>query len=204
MAVAKFTKTELFRLQDKVKQLNHYLPTLQMKKALLQVEVNKVEDEIKKLSKKYQAEQDEVAEFSRLFSHHEVTDLFQKVEIDRVITQTESIAGIEILVYKELKFKRCEGRIMFEPLWLDDLVDYVRSLKKAYQRIRIAEETKRRLKEELRRVSIRVNLFERLLIPKAEAEITQIKAFLGDLEIAQIAIAKVAKEKKLASKEKLA
>ena len=59
----------------------------------------------------------------------------------------------------------------------------------------IAQEKKNALEKELRQVSIRVNLFEKILIPRALANIKKIKVFLGDQQLAAVSQAKVAKRK---------
>jgi V/A-type H+-transporting ATPase subunit D len=61
--------------------------------------------------------------------------------------------------------------------------------------ISIAEEKKIALEKELREVSIRVNLFEKILIPRCEENIKKIKIFLGDQLLAAVSQAKVAKTK---------
>ena len=61
--------------------------------------------------------------------------------------------------------------------------------------VQIAEEKIRALFHEWREVSIRVNLFEKVLIPRTLANIRKIKVFLGDLALAGVARAKVAKKK---------
>ncbi len=56
-------------------------------------------------------------------------------------------------------------------------------------------EKKRALQKELRDVSIRVNLFEKILIPRSQDNISKIRIFLGDQQLAAVAQAKVAKQK---------
>jgi V/A-type H+-transporting ATPase subunit D len=50
------------------------------------------------------------------------------------------------------------------------------------------------LEKELRDVTVKVNLFDKILIPRAEANIKKIKIALDDQQLAQIANAKKAKE----------
>ena len=57
-----------------------------------------------------------------------------------------------------------------------------------------AAEKKAALEKELREVSIRVNLFEKILIPRALSNIKKIKVFLGDQQLAAVSQAKVAKD----------
>ena len=62
-------------------------------------------------------------------------------------------------------------------------------------KIDIAHEKKKALEDEFREVSIRVNLFEKILIPRALRNIKKIKVFLGDQQLAAVSQAKVAKRK---------
>ena len=181
--------------------MQKYLPTLQLKKALLQVEVTKVEKDIKSLESHYNEEKKKVSLYAKLLTHLDAYDLKDYIEIDSIIVVYESIAGIEVPTLQELKFKEVKKAIMYEPFWLDSMVEYLRTLKLAYQKIVIAKEKRDLLVQELRTVSIRVNLFEKRLIPQDEDHIRKIKAFLGDLEIAQIAIGKVTKSIKAKAEE---
>ncbi len=63
------------------------------------------------------------------------------------------------------------------------------------EEVRVLEERRRLLSEELRQTTIRVNLFEKMLIPEHRGNIKKIKIYLGDQEVAAISIAKIAKEK---------
>jgi len=67
----------------------------------------------------------------------------------------------------------------------------------------IAEEKKQALEKELREVSIRVNLFEKILIPRAIDNIKKIKVFLGDQQLGAVSQAKVAKGKIITKKAAL-
>ena len=53
MAEIKLTKNELRNQQNKLSQLEKYLPTLQLKKALLQLEVNEARGEITQFEENY-------------------------------------------------------------------------------------------------------------------------------------------------------
>jgi V/A-type H+-transporting ATPase subunit D len=75
------------------------------------------------------------------------------------------------------------------------VIEGLRKLATARVKVQIAREKKAALEKELRQVSIRVNLFEKILIPRALANIKKIKVFLGDMQLAAVSQAKVAKRK---------
>jgi len=64
-----------------------------------------------------------------------------------------------------------------------------------HEEAKVAREKVARLEAELREVSIRVNLFEKVMIPRTMANIKKIKVFLGDQQLAAVAQAKMAKMK---------
>jgi len=191
----KFTKTELRGQQSKLSQLQKYLPTLQLKKMLLQVEVNQAQSEIEALQAQFRAAEKKIAAYCSLFSDRAATDLFPSVKIEEVKKQHENIAGVEIPLFEKIVFQEHPYFLFDSPVWLDSGISNLKELITIREKIRILEEKKRALEKELREVSIRVNLFEKILIPRALENIKKIKIFLGDLQLAAVAQAKVSKKK---------
>ncbi|MCB1081179.1 MAG: V-type ATP synthase subunit D, partial [Chlamydiia bacterium] len=87
------------------------------------------------------------------------------------------------------------------PLWVDSGMEKLRELVIAKAKVSVVEEKKKILEKELREVSIRVNLFEKILIPRTQGNIKKIRVFLGDQELSSVAQAKVAKAKILKKKK---
>jgi V/A-type H+-transporting ATPase subunit D len=81
------------------------------------------------------------------------------------------------------------------PLWYESALEAVKKLIVIREKEKIAQDKKKALEKELREVSIRVNLFEKIMIPRAQDNIKKIKIFLGDLQLAAVSQAKVAKKK---------
>ncbi len=68
VAEVKLTKTELRAHQVKLDRLKKYLPTLQLKKAMLQVEVIQAGAEIEMLKEEFLIAEEKVSKFSSLLS----------------------------------------------------------------------------------------------------------------------------------------
>lgn len=196
----KLTKTELRAQQVKFNQLQKYLPTLQLKKVLLQVEVNQATSEIEAETSFFQTTEKRVTEYCRLFSEKSAFDLFPSVKIAQVEKHYENIAGVDIPIFEKVVFQESTYFLFDTPVWLDSAIVGVRSLIESREKIRVLEEKKACLEKELRDVSIRVNLFEKILIPRAKQNIKKIKVFLGDQQMAAVCRAKVSK-KKILSRE---
>lgn len=199
MAEVKFTKSELRSQQVKLSQLEKYLPTLQLKKAMLQSEVALAQQEIDSLTREYMGQKNEVRKFAPLLSCKGNQEVPDSLEIKDVRKRYESIAGVDIPHFVEVKFKEVNYLFFDKPFWVDDAIMLLRALIVAREKIKVAEEKKAILERELREVSIRVNLFEKIMIPRTLKNIKKIKVFLGDQELAAVSQAKVAKRKILAS-----
>ena len=141
-----------------------------------------------------------VDEFSNLLTDKTNSDILKYVEIEHVEKSYENIAGVEIPEFEKVLF-RDETYLLFDtPIWMDVALKKLKDLISIKQNILVEEEKKRALLKELKEVSIRVNLFEKILIPRALKNIKKIKIFLGDQELAAVSQAKVAKRKILEKK----
>ena len=199
----RLTKTELRLQQLRLNQLQKYLPTLQLKKTLLQIEVNNAQLEIEQLELEYRTQKEIVTAFARLFSDRGASDLFPAVKVLDVERRIENIAGVDIPVFEKVVFQESSHFLFDSPVWLESAIQGLRKLIILREKTKIAEEKKTALEKELRDVSIRVNLFEKILIPRAMANIRKIRIFLSDQQLAAVCQAKVAKQKILERDEAL-
>lgn len=195
MAEVKLTKNELRAQQGKLKQLRRYLPTLQLKKAMLQAEVNDVRQEIVSLQAGFKTHYDAVHGYSQLLSEKAWIDLVALSKVAEIRKRWENIAGVEIPFFEEAVFPPTEYNLLDTPPWVDSALLGLRTLSESQAKVAVAKEKKEALEKELREVSIRVNLFEKVLIPRAEKNIKKIRVFLGDQQLAAVSQAKVAKTK---------
>lgn len=206
MADIKLTKTELRNQQFRLNQLQRYLPTLQLKKSLLQTEVNDVRMEIQRLEEDFHRVRLMVTHEGGLLSERFGVDLTQAAKVSSIKKKYENIAGVDIPIFEGVEFEPFEYSLFATPAWLDVIVEELRKMAHAKARVLIAEEKKEALEKELREVTIRVNLFEKNLIPRSLQNIKKIKIFIGDQQLAAVSQAKVAKtkiEEKKAEKRKI-
>lgn len=201
MAEVKLTKNELRNQQVHLAQLEKYLPTLQLKKAMLQAEMNEVRHEIQKLESEFEAKRREVDVFSSLLATKTTIDPLRAVKIKQVRKRYENIAGVEVPYFEGVDFDEFTYNLFETPPWVDAAVVELRNLTVLRERVRVANEQREALEKEWREVSIRVNLFEKILIPRAIENIRKIKVFLGDQQLAAVSRAKVAKNKIEVAKE---
>lgn len=199
MSQLKFTKKSMRDQQSKLSQLQTYLPTLQLKKKLLQFEIYNSYQVIEELYKQYQKVGEEVDQISLLFSQDEpLIQRFAKVQ--HVEKSYENIAGVEIPKFLGVRFLEENFSLFDTSIWVDHALEKLKEMISLKQSMNVEEEKRRALIKELNEVSIRVNLFEKVLIPRTQANIKKIAIFLGDQFLGAVAQAKVAKTKILEKK----
>lgn len=203
MAQIKLTKNSLRLEEAKLIQLKRYLPTLQLKKSLLQLELSAAYVKIEKLREDFVRSKVKVEEFAPLLSEKRESNISPYLEIELVKKRYENIAGLEIPIFEDVIFRQSDYGLFETPSWSDYVIIKLRQLIMLKEMIQVEEEKKRALQKELKDVSIRVNLFEKVLIPRISENIKAIKIFLGDQELAAVARAKVAKSKIESRKEQI-
>ncbi|RKX32148.1 MAG: V-type ATP synthase subunit D [Verrucomicrobia bacterium] len=193
MARIRHTKNELKAQRDALERYLRYLPTLQLKKQQLQLVVRRVESEAEGLREKIEQALRAAQPWVDLFSQE--FDPEKYLTIERVVIEEGNVAGVVIPVFKSVVFRKEVPDLFVTPSWYDDALELLESLMELQIRVLVLEEQLRRLREELRITTQRVNLFEKVKIPECRENIRIIRIFLGDQQTAEIARAKVAKRK---------
>lgn len=193
MAEVKLTKNELREQQHRLNTLQKYLPTLQLKKAMLQTEIHDAKLELLGCEALFLQKKNAAKEYAPLLSMKHSHSLDNAAKVKVLHRRYENIAGVEVPYFDAIEFEPFSYDLFDTPVWFDSLVQEMRMLKEAWVKIQIAEEKKEALEKELRDVSIKVNLFEKILIPRASKNIKKIKIFLGDQQLAAVSQAKAAK-----------
>lgn len=201
MAELKFTKQELRQQQIRLTQLQRYLPTLQLRKALLQAEVFAARTQSEALRLSCDQQWEKLSRSAPLMTLDPTISLADAARIDSLEKGSENIAGVELPIMKDVTFLPFEYDLYDSPPWLDSLVEELRSFRALKAKASIAEERISILNRELKQVYIRVNLFEKVLIPRCVKNIKAIRIFLGDLQLSAVSQAKIAKMKILAKKK---
>ena len=195
MTQVKLTKNELRVQQVKHQQLIRYLPTLQLKKAMLKQEVNIVQQQIDEEKQILDSLVNNAFSLGKILQKESMNRFYESLRIEKLHVETENIAGIDVPSFLDVDFAPVAYHGASVPLWWDFALEQLKKLLKEKEKVSILQKKKLLLEKELREVSIRVNLFEKVLIPRTVANIKKIKIFLGDLLLSAVSQAKVAKSK---------
>jgi V/A-type H+-transporting ATPase subunit D len=195
MAKIKLTKTELKSQREALQRYRRYLPTLQLKKQQLQMEVRELLGALQRLEAEIASIEAKAADWAALLTtapQEELADLF---EVEQWRTLARNIAGINIAVFDELILAETERDLFLAPQWHEELLKVVKQLTVLRLKRQLLEEQRAALEQELRATSQRVNLFEKVKIPEAMENIRKIRICLDDQQTTAVGRAKIAKAK---------
>ena len=196
MAKVKLTKTALKQQRDDLKQFQRFLPTLQLKKQQLQMEMRTCLDRIEK-NKVFEHETKKaLASWVTLFGDPEAVEKIRRnLSVSKVVTGEQNIAGVDVPVFREVEFN-CEPFDLYaDDPWLDDAVESVKKIVSIQEEREIIRKQYDLIADELRVTTQRVNLFEKVKIPECKENIRAIQIYLGDMDTAAVARSKIAKKK---------
>lgn len=198
MPELKLTKYELRSQQTRLTQLNRYLPTLQLRKALLQAELLAAKLQLENCIAETNKLSEKLSLQAPVLENDPSIDLASYIAVKEIEKTTENIAGIELPRIEKISFHPPSYDLFDSPPWLDSFIVLLQEYKAATIKHALAEERISRISAEFKQVATRVNLFEKVLIPRCIANIKKIRIVLGDLALTAISQAKIAKSKILA------
>ena len=188
------SKSSLKKERDRLHMLKRFLPSLDLKRKQLLLAQKAAHSDLVK------AEEDVIKETERLEWILELLgawelDLEGLVTIDSVVIDEQNVVGARLPVAREVKFKTAEYSMLAMPFWVDFLLIYVQQLATMRVHLQVNRERVVRLDLQVRRITQRVNLFERRLIPLATKSIKRIQLGLAEQERSAVVRSKIAKKK---------
>lgn len=196
MPKIKLTKTALKQQRDSLKQFQRFLPTLQLKKQQLQMEMRSCMERIRENERLEKEMKDSLGSWLALFGDPSATDKISALlSIERLVTGRLNIAGVDVPVFKELLFSVKPYSLFSEEPWLDDAIEAVKRIIGIQAEREVIREQHRLISQELRVTTQRVNLFEKVKIPESKENIRVIQIYLGDMDTAAVGRSKIAKRK---------
>jgi V/A-type H+-transporting ATPase subunit D len=195
MARLALNKRSLKAERDRLATYQRFLPSLDLKRQQLLVESKTAE---KALRARQQEIDELMASLEGLLALLGATtmDLSGYVKVRAVELDEENVIGVKLPVLSRVEFSLEEYSTLAKPFWVDTLVEYLQRMSTLRIHEQLEEERVRRLDEAVRKITQRVNLFEKVLIPTAQNNILRIRIYLGDAERAAVVRSKIVKAKR--------
>ena len=177
-----------------MRQYQRYLPTLQLKKQQLQVEILNYYSELAQKERAEEQKRHAIESWSSLLAEPDI-NIENWVRPKENVTGTKNIAGVDLPVFVRAEFAIAEYDLFTMPLWVDAAIDLLKAYIALLEEVKVIKNAIAILKHELRITTQRVNLFEKVKIPEAHEAIRVIKIYIGDQLSNAVGRSKMAKRK---------
>lgn len=197
MAKLTLNKSVLHKESSKLKTYKRFLPALDLKRRQLMAEQKKNAKDLNKKQRDYDHLLQQVRRNLPMLAGNQVplNDLVTVAEVEH---SRENIVGIQLPLLTKVRFHPPDYSFLGKPHWVDQLVEWLEQAIEARLRIQNANERQQILDEAVKKITQRVNLFDKVLIPETQENIRKIKIHLSDAERASVVRAKTAKSRKQA------
>ncbi len=196
MAKLKLTKTELKNQQNAFKLFSRFLPTLQLKKQQLQMEMRDSAARLRANEVEQEKTRKSLNAWIALFGDEDGLELLPSLlKLTAVDKGMANIAGVSVPVFQKANFEVAEYNLFKQDCWIDDALEMLKNLIAQQEAHKVLEEQYRLLAKELRTTTQRVNLFEKVKIPECRENMHIIRIYLGDVDTAGVVRSKIAKRK---------
>ncbi len=125
------------------------------------------------------------------------------LRIRRVSLGEENAVGVKLPFLQNMDFEERPYSVFLKPHWVDTLVLKLKEIAELKARHEVSLERVRRLEYGVRRITQRVNLFDKVLIPRTKSNISRIQIFIGDAERSAVIRAKIAKSRNVSEAKAL-
>jgi V/A-type H+-transporting ATPase subunit D len=202
VAKLKLSKSALAQERSQLKLYERTLPSLDLKRRQLSVELNKAKQQLDETRRAVEELESNIGQQLPMLANPdiELSGLVQMTDFDLV---EENVVGVRLPLLKSIHCTVADYSLLAKPAWVDVLVERLREAAELRTRVLIAVERVRILEYQEKRVTQRVNLFDKILIPTARRNIQRIQIFLGDAERAAVVRSKIAKAKQARQRDSL-
>lgn len=195
MAGVQLSKSSLTREKESLALYRRYLPALDLKRQQLMGERQRARGEIVRLRAEVAAAVDAAGAAIPMMADARVP-LDGLVRLGAVRLGTQNVAGVRLPVVEAVEVIRAPYSRLVRPHWVDAVVERLAAALRLSVEVEVAEKRLAGLERAVTRITQRVNLFDKVLIPQTQTNIRRINVYLGDAERAAVAGAKIAKRKR--------
>ncbi|MEE4606323.1 MAG: V-type ATP synthase subunit D [Desulfobacteraceae bacterium] len=191
----KLTWAELRQQRNALARFELYIPTLQLKQQQLQSAILQARREHHQAKQAADACTEKISTYWTVFNNTAGVNVAALSAPEDIKTTTANIAGVRVPVFESAAFPQATYSLFGTSPWVDQALVDLQQQNIRLVELEILERKLELLDTELRKVTQRVNLFDKVIIPQTRENIRRIRIALGDRMIAAVARAKIAKEK---------
>ncbi len=198
MARLALNKASLAKQKQDLDTYVRFLPSLDLKRRQLMAQRARAAAELKTASERIAELDTAVGKLVPMLANDGI-ELTGLVAFDSVEISDENVMGVHLPKLDKLNVSIADYGALVKPHWVDRVVDLIREAMELRVHRQIAERRVAVLDAAVRKVTQRVNLFEKVLIPRAKKNIRYIQIYLSDMERAAVVASKISKGKQAAA-----
>jgi len=196
MAKVALNKSALAQQNRQLKIYRRFLPALDLKRRQLIAERNKTRRAVAELNAKINARETRIGETLPMLANESV-DLTGLVRVTDVQLEQENVLGAQLPKLGRIEMETADYGFLTTPHWVDNVAMELRIVLEWRVRLQIEQRRLALLEQALQKITQRVNLFDKVLIPRTQEQIKRIQIYLADAERAAVVRAKIAKRKRV-------
>ncbi|MDX9746610.1 MAG: V-type ATP synthase subunit D [Syntrophales bacterium] len=194
MSTVRLTQGELKIQRDRLQAYQRFLPTLQLKKQQLHLELNKQSRALESCRLQLDKLAGDIIPWMGLLAESGIV-MGDTLDTREVFFTSRNVAGVDIPVFDHLEFQVPDYDLFATPLWLDRGIMLFREYIDSYFQLEALKKGEELLRRELLTTTQRVNLFEKVKIPEAQEHIRLIRIHIGDQLAGSIGRSKLVKRR---------
>lgn len=196
MSRVSLSKSSLAKQNRALQTYERYLPSLDLKRKQIMTERAKEVLAQGETRRTIAALRERVTENLPMLANREIA-LADLVQVRGARLGEENLLGTRLPVLDGLDLVKRDYGLLSKPHWVDVLVDVLSEMLTLQAQLALHDRRLLLLDEAVRKVTQRVNLFDKVLIPRTRENIKRIRVHLSDAERAAIVRSKIAKGKRL-------
>ncbi len=195
MSKLALNKSTLNHENQRLKSFRQFVPALDLKRKQILAARMTSRRALAQFEQQMQQVDTEVARQLPMLAGSQL-DLGSLVQLRRVHQRTDNLVGIELPVVEQIEIDSRQYSRLALPPWVDILAARLQQMLELKVRHQVEQVRLERLEAALQKTTQRLNLFDKVLIPRTEANIRRIRIALSDAERAGVVRAKIAKNKR--------
>lgn len=192
MSRTRLDKGTLSSARQKLRLYGQLLPSLDLKRRQLTLELARARRACAEAERVAEQLERRVGESLPMLANPRMT-LSGLVRVEELVLGEENVLGVRLPRLERIDFAVLPYSLLARPAWVDGYVRRLSEGVRARIEARLAARRVALLEQGTRRVTQRVHLFERVLIPEAQRTIQRMRILMGDRERDAVVRSKIAK-----------
>jgi V/A-type H+-transporting ATPase subunit D len=194
MARLSLSKTQIAKENTNLAMYRRYLPSLDLKRRQLTAERNKTQARIAEIEAQIERRVGRIGEEIPMLANKDI-DLKGLVTLKAAKIAERNVVGLRLPGLVDIEVDVARYGYLLRPHWVDLVAERLKEVLRLRVEAQVTQRQVALLDAAVTKVTQRVNLFDRVLIPHTRANIRRIDIALGDRERSAVVNAKIAKHK---------